>query len=125
MNVQKIKSRSARVLFIVGVIAMIAGALDPLEGSVVILFGSGFIAIGTWLGNRSKGLVIYRACLFGLVALGIVAMFILSVLGGIGGKSGHSMWWGLALLPYPLGWLLGIASLIAQMIERLRHRHAA
>jgi len=41
----------------------------------------------------------------------------LSSLGGIGGKSGRSLWWGLALLPYPVGWLM---ALIAAVIGLLR-----
>jgi hypothetical protein len=36
---------------------------------------------------------------------------------GIGGKSGRSLWWGLALLPYPVGWLM---ALIAGVIGLLR-----
>jgi hypothetical protein len=103
---------------------MVVGALDPLEGSVIILAGSGLLALGTWLGQQEKGLVVYRAWLFGMIAFGVIALFALSAAGGFGGKSGRSMWWGLVLLPYPVGWLLGIANLIARLIDRIRHRHA-
>lgn len=123
MNTTKIRSVSARILFIIGVIAMVVGAVDPMEGSVVILSGSGLIALGTWLGNRGRGLSVYWACLFGMIALGVIALFGLSAVGGIGGKHGHSPWWGLLLLPYPVGWILGIANLVSRLIENVRHRH--
>jgi len=124
MNVQKIKILSARILFPLGVIAMVVGVLDPLEGSVVILTGSGLVAIGTWLGHHDKETAVYRTWLFGMIALGVIAMFVMSAMGGLGGKTGRSMWWGLVLLPYPVGWLLSMANLIARLIERVRHRHA-
>ena len=123
MNTQNIKPLSARILFPVGVMAMIVGALDPLEGSVLILAGSGLVAFSSWLGNQARSVVIYRTWLFGMIAFGVIAMFGFSAVGGFGGQTGRSMWWALVLLPYPIGWLLEIASLIARGIDRLRHRH--
>jgi len=124
MNTQTLKNLSARILFPIGVVAMVAGALDPLEGSVVILAGSGLVALSTWLGNHDRSLAIYRTWLFGMIAFGVVVMFAMSAVGGLGGKTGRSMWWALVLLPYPVGWLLGIANLAARAIDRVRHRHA-
>ena len=103
---------------------MIVGMLDPLEGSVVILAGSGLVTLATWLGHQEKALAIYRTWLFGMIAFGVIAMFVISAMGGLGGKTGRSMWWGLVLLPYPFGWLLSMANLIARAIDRVRHRHA-
>ena len=103
---------------------MVVGMLDPLEGSVIILAGSGLVALGTWLGNQGRALSVYRAWLFGMIALGVIALFWMSAAGGIGGKTGHSLWWGLVLLPYPIGWLLGMANLVSRLINRVRHRHA-
>jgi len=124
MNSAKLKNVSVRILFFIGVIALVVGALDPLEGSVVIVAGGGLIALGTWLGHQDRGLCVYRTWLFGLIAFGVMALFGLSAVGGIGGKSGHSMWWGLLLLPYPVGWILGIANLVSRLIDRVRHRPA-
>ena len=124
MNATKLKSVSARTLFVIGVIAMIVGAVDPLEGSVVILAGSGLVVLGTWLAHVERGLCVYRTCLFGMIAFGVIALFALSAVGGLGGKTGHSMWWGLLLLPYPIGWILAMANLVARVIDRGRHRHA-
>ena len=46
--------------------------------------------------------------MFILIALGVVALWGLSSGGGFGGDSERSMWWGLLVLPYPIGWSLGI-----------------
>ena len=36
-----------RITYIIGIIALIAGAIDPLEGSVFIVGGSALIALST------------------------------------------------------------------------------
>jgi hypothetical protein len=115
----------ARVLLGIGVVAMVVGALDPLEGSVIILPGCGFVALGTWLGESPRPLARYWLWLFGLMALGVAAMFGLSAVGGLGGKHGHSWWWGFFLLPYPIAWILGIANLVSRLVASVRHRHAS
>ncbi len=103
---------------------MIVGAADPLEGAALILMGSGMVVFSTWLNDQAHRVLVYRAWLFGMIAFGVAAMFVMSAMGGLGGKTGHSMWWALVLLPYPIGWLLEMANLIARGIERLRHRQA-
>ena len=96
-------------MVVVGSIALVAGAVDPLEGSVAIFIGSGLVALGTYFGRGERDLIRYRALVFVLIAVGVAALWGLSAAGGIGGKSGHSMWWGLLLLPYLIGWPLAIA----------------
>jgi hypothetical protein len=99
---------------------MVVGALDPLEGSLVILAGSGLVTLGTWLGGSDRRLVVDWLWLFGLILFGVIALFALSAVGGIGGRSGHSLWWGLLVLPYPAAWLLGLANLARRSISRIR-----
>ena len=105
MNARKLWSR---ILIIVGSIAMLAGALDPMEGSVVILPGSGLVALGTLLGQSERRLIAYRVWVFILIAIGVGAMWGLTRGGGFGGNSGRSMWWGVLILPYLIGWSMGI-----------------
>lgn len=119
------RSLWSRILVIVGSIAMLVGVLDPLEGSVVILTGSGLVALGTFLGQIGRQLLLYWILIFILIAVGVGAMFVLSAFGGIGGTSGHSMWWGVLILPYPVGWIMGIVSLVFRLVRSARHRHAA
>jgi hypothetical protein len=119
------RQRWSRSLVIVGGIAMLIGAVDPMEGSLVILPGSGLVTLGTFLSNSGRGLLIYWIWTFALIAVGVSALFGLSAFGGIGGTSGHSMWWGVLLLPYPVGWIMGVVSLLFRVIKSVRHQHAA
>jgi hypothetical protein len=89
-----------------GFVAMIVGAVDPLEGSVLILIGGGLVALGAFLARDERRLVVYWAVVFALIVVGVAAMWGLTAVGGIGGSSGRSMWWSVLLLPYLAGWML-------------------
>jgi hypothetical protein len=99
-----------RILVILGSLGMLIGALDPLEGSGIILIGSALMVLGTLLdpNTTSHHWFGYRLMVFVLVGIGVGAMWVLSAVGGIGGGSGHTMWWGLLILPYLIGWSMGI-----------------
>jgi hypothetical protein len=92
----------------VGSIAMVVGAVDPMEGSAIILPGSGLVALGTFLSHSERRLIAFRVWVFILIAIGVGSLWGLSRIGGIGGNSGHSLWWGLLILPYLIGWSMGI-----------------
>lgn len=115
----------SRILVIVGSIAMLLGAADPLEGSVVILAGSFLVLLGTFVSQVERQWRPYWIATFLLIAVGVGAMFALSAIGGIGGHSGHSMWWGVLVLPYPVGWIMGIVNLLVRLVRSVRHRQAA
>jgi hypothetical protein len=99
---------------------MLVGAIDPLEGCVVILAGVVLAAGGAYLGQTQHRILLYWAV--GLVAFGVVAMIVISHFGGLGGSHGHSWWWGLFLVPYPLGWLVGLTGTVLALIEFYRLR---
>lgn len=105
MNARQLWSH---ILIIVGGIGMLVGAIDPLEGSLLILPGSGLVAFGTFLGQNGRGLIVYRVGVFILIAIGVGAMWRLGSAGGFGGNSGRSMWWGVLILPYLIGWSMGM-----------------
>jgi hypothetical protein len=105
MNARKLWSR---ILIVVGSIAMLVGALDPMEGSLVILPGSGLVALGAFLAQNERRWIAYRVWVFILIAIGVGAMCGLTRVGGFGGNSGRSNWWGLLMLPYLIGWSMGI-----------------
>jgi hypothetical protein len=102
------RERWSRILSTVGYIGMLVGAIDPLEGSLVILPSSGLVALGTFIGRDDRRVFMYRTCVFVLIAAGVGALWGLSAAGGIGGLSGHSGWWGVLILPYVIGWFMGI-----------------
>ena len=97
----------SRILVIAGGIAMVIGAIDPMEGSLLILPGSGMVALGTFIAQSERRLIAYRVWVFILIAIGVGALWELGEVGGFGGSSERSMWWGLVVLPYPIGWLMG------------------
>jgi hypothetical protein len=87
---------------------MLVGAIDPIEGSLLILPGSGLIALGTFLEQGERRLITYRLWVFILTAIGVGASWGLTMAGGIGGSDGISPWWAVLILPYPIGWSMGI-----------------
>ena len=96
-----------------GLILMIAAVLDPMEGSIAVLAGSAIAAAGAVLGRLPRARVIVIASAF--VAFGVGAAFALSSVGGFGGTSGRSMWLGVLILPYPLGWIGAVAAAIMSL----------
>jgi purine-cytosine permease-like protein len=110
----------ARILVTLGGIAMVLGTVDPLEGSLLILPGSGLIALGTFVGKSQHSVIRYWLWVFGLIAVGVAAMFVISAFGGIGGKSGRSLWWGIFILPYPAGWLMALVGGITGLVRFLK-----
>jgi hypothetical protein len=105
MPLTKTRSIWSRILIVVGNIAMLVGALDPMEGSLLILPGSGLMALGTFVGQWERHAIAYRVVVFVLIAIGVGSLW---GLGDLGGKSGRSMWWAMLILPYLIGWFMGI-----------------
>jgi hypothetical protein len=112
----------SRALFWIGLAAFLGGALDPLEGAGVILAGSILLRVSASLPRAPLPRPRRWTWVTALIAAGVAAMFGLSAGGGIGGDTGRSWAWGLLLLPYPAGWLLGIGTLLAHAHRRRRQR---
>jgi hypothetical protein len=112
----------SRILKVVGGILMLLGTVDPMEGSLLILPGSGLVALGVFFGGHDPRTVHYWAWVFSLILVGVGALFGLSAVGGIGGRGGHSMWWGLLILPYPVGWLMTLAGGVVGLVRFFRNR---
>ena len=108
-----------RRLVIAGLVLMAVGAVDPLEGAVVILGGSVLVVLGTAFSRTG-----YRVPLVALVLIGagVGALFGLSALGGVGRNTGRSAWWLLLCAPYPVGWILGLIGGTGAL-KGPRHQH--
>jgi hypothetical protein len=96
---------------------MVLGIVDPMEGSVAILGGSALIALGMAFDRTQRRVLPYWLWVFGLIAVGVGALWGFSAIGGIGGNSGHSNWWLLLMAPYPIGWVMGIRGIIRKLLE--------
>jgi hypothetical protein len=110
------RAKWMRVMYFAGVVCLLVGTLDPMDGSVLIAAGSGLLALSTHLTHDRHRRIFLVS--FVLIATGVIFLFYLSSLGGFGGNSGLSWWWGLLILPYPVGWLLLVILLINRLIAR-------
>ncbi len=111
-------SKYSHWLVVAGLIGMVAGAVDPLEGSPVVAVGSGLVALGAYLGrSRRRGLAFVA---FVMVAVGIGAMWALTAIGGVGGSTGRSAWWVTLVAPLVVGWILGLFVAVRVLIDRYR-----
>ena len=115
-----IPHRWFRPLVIAGLTSMLLGAIDPLEGSIVIAVGSVQVALGTPRGESRVGGRVWLAGL--MIIVGVAALWIMSDFGGVGGSTGRSMWWLLVVAPYPVGWILGLIGAGQRMRELKRAR---
>jgi hypothetical protein len=117
----KNKPKWTRIVYIIGVIALIIGAIDPLEGSVVIAAGSVLAALTTYVTHDRHWKLFMLS--FIMIATGVYFLFYLSSLGGFGGSSTLSWWWGILILPYPIGWLIVVILLIIRIAKRKKLFH--
>ena len=108
------KRSLSRWLVIVGLVLMVLGALDPLEGSVVIFGGSILAAVGAFRSRTRYRLPVIASV---LIAVGVGALFGMSALGGVGGNTGRSIWWLLLCTPYAIGWILGLVGAARKLRE--------
>ena len=108
-------SKWARPLLIVGLVVTVLGAIDPLEGSLAILPGVLLITVAALLYHSAHRASLVLA--LALVAAGVGALWGLSAVGGFGGSSGRSNWWGLLLIPYLVGWVLAIVGSVRVLRE--------
>lgn len=117
-----IKIKWVKIIYIIGVCALFIGVIDPLEGSLVILSGSALVALTTYLLNDSYKRIFLISSV--LILFGVIFMYYLSSLGGFGGKSTLSRWWGILILPYPIGWLISIVVLVIKSFKKPKQQSA-
>ncbi|MGE5419919.1 MAG: hypothetical protein ACM3UT_07015 [Chloroflexota bacterium] len=105
-----------RIAYLFGVVALIIGVIDPLEGSILISLGSILLAFSTYMKVDPHRKVFLVSSI--MIIVGVSFLFYLSSLGGFGGNSSISWWWGLLIIPYPAGWLLAIVTLIIRLVRK-------
>ena len=105
-----------RITYIIGVIALIIGILDPLEGSVVIASGIALLAFSTYLTHDRHWKIFFILLI--MIVTGISFLFYFSLLGGFGGQSTLSWWWGTLIPSYTIGWLISIILMITRTVNK-------
>ena len=109
-----------KVISVTGLVAMFIGILDPLEGSVIILVGSMLVSLSAYLTRDKYWKILLISFL--LIATGVFFLFYLSSLGGFGGNSDLSWWYGALILPYPAGWITGIIFSIKSLAGKRKYK---
>jgi hypothetical protein len=109
---------SSRWLPVIGLAVTLLAAIDPLEGFPVVLLG-GVLLVMTAVQEKSAHT---RLIVAGLVvaALGCAVMVVLSLMGGVGGGTGRSLWWLAFVAPYPIG----VIAFVVGAVLMLRARRA-
>jgi hypothetical protein len=105
-------------MFVAGVVALIVGAIDPMEGSVVIASGAILLGFAVNLsGDRHRRIFTLASA---LIVLGVAAVWVLSFFGGF--HPTEEWGWWIAVAPYPVGWLLAMGVLIARAFLQAKRR---
>jgi hypothetical protein len=108
-------ARWAKRALLLGLILLACAAIDPLEGAPLLVLGVAMVAGAAFAtGNRHRTMLAWA---FGLTLAGAAALWTLSAFGGIGGASGHSTWWALALIPFPVGIVGAVVGAILVLID--------
>lgn len=93
-----------------GHLIALIGAVDPLEGSWLVVLGCAMAALEAWMvrdghapGVRraQRALLAYRSGVAVMAAAGVAVLWVTSEHGGFGGSEGVHPAWALLLLPYP------------------------
>jgi hypothetical protein len=110
-----------KIAFRIAVALMLIGAIDPMEGSIVIALASvllGFTAFK--LHDR------HRFIFMGLsisICLGVICLWWVSALGGF--VPSKEWWWIAAIVPYPAGWLSFVALMVFRLFRWVKSRSKA
>ncbi len=107
------------LLYTVGILNIFLGALDPLEGSILIVIGSILITVYKYLRGDQHKKIFLASCV--MIVVGVGYMFYLSTLGGIG-PDNKSWWWIIPVIPYPVGWLLTVVLLFVHASKKWKLR---
>jgi hypothetical protein len=108
------KANWTRIAYVIGVIALILGAIDPMEGSVIIALGGMLIALSTYLTHDRHRKIFLLS--FIMIFVGVFCIWYVSSLGGFDPK--RAWWWDALIIPYPIGWLISIIVLTVRTFNK-------
>ncbi len=110
----KNKIKWTRVVFTTGVVALLIGIFNPLGWSVVVATGAFLVTLSA-LAENDRHRYLYLASTF-LVISGVILMYFVSSLGNY--EIQGEWWWNLMIIPYPVGWIVIMATLLIKLIQK-------
>ena len=111
------KGLLAQLLMVMGLLGILVGAMDPLEGSAIIVPSAGLVTLGAILTKSQVRVFLFWSFVF--IACGVGALIGLTSIGGVGSDTGHSLWWLALLIPYAVGVVFNFIGGIIAMVETL------
>ncbi|MEW6135052.1 MAG: hypothetical protein HPY80_09570 [Bacteroidales bacterium] len=110
---KELKAGWTNVIHYLGSALLVIGAVDPLEGSVLITIGSGLLTFVAFKNRRKDRNRLIAG--FISILVGVFFLFLFSSFGGFGGPNGIAWGWSVLILPYPAGWFYTIGLLLARL----------
>ncbi|MGB5403350.1 MAG: hypothetical protein WBN13_05195 [Robiginitalea sp.] len=105
--------RVLQVGFYAGLLLVFLGVLEPLRGSLSVLFGSALIAGVTYkYRDPQHGYYLIAAV---LIFIGVLTLMIRYYFSGIDVETALLSSWGLFILAYPIGWLFILVLLFVRL----------
>lgn len=105
-----------RYVYSIGVTATIIGAIDPLEGSILIAAGSVLLVVSTFF-TRDRHYKIFLTSAI-LILTGVYTLWFVSSLRRVFFEPYNR--WDLLVIPYPTGWLINIIAIIVRAVKKIK-----
>ncbi len=105
-----------RYVYMTGIVAMVLGAADPMEGSLLIAAGAVMLAFSSHFRKERYSKIFLASAL--MILFGVFSLWFVSSLGGFDPK--REWWWLVFIVPYPIGWIVSIVTLVVKAVKKTR-----
>lgn len=105
-----------RYVYIISILALLLGAADPMEGSIIIAAGAMMLALSSHLQKDRYSKIFIASAL--MIFFGVFSLWFVSSLGGFDPK--REWWWLVFILPYPIGWIISLVTLVIKALKRTK-----
>ena len=113
MGKERNPGRILQIGFYAGLLLVFLGVLEPLRGSLSVLFGSALIA-GVTFKYRDPQYEYYLVAA-ALVFIGVLTLLIRYYFTGIDVETALLSSWGILILAYPIGWFFILVLLFVRL----------
>ncbi|OJW81105.1 MAG: hypothetical protein BGO69_03315 [Bacteroidetes bacterium 46-16] len=105
-----------RYVYIISIIALLLGAADPMEGSIVIAAGAVLLALSAHFQKDRYSKIFIASAL--MIFFGVFNLWFVSSLGGFDPK--REWWWLVFIIPYPVGWIVSVVTLVVKAVKKTK-----